>query len=388
MGWQDALVPFCSLEQFPGDTLFLVFEEDFRFERPEEEFKSAEDLQASRSKLPANVALDFARTLDEFPPPEQQRLDHGIFQNIRKQPAKVWEAGVSDYLLDCVRLATAAHRAKRGDIMWCGWVPGHPGSKPDRPCSIGFGSHFLMVSKTGMLRLGADFLEHDSLKLPGHIDLALKQYLIQCSKDVGGSYFWPAIGNYTAHVSGCSRKHFDSVRPHGWDDKWTRQGTRKAHDLEDRQTWLCGWQAKGAVEWLKQLRIENGEYDEWRSFWGLDVPFEEYVATAHDGSATAGACEPAASSTGDSVGDGKEPAGKTTKRDKRRLRSLKLSLRKFRIWVDAEAEAGTSLTSTMLMHDPRTLFVGGPPHIGKPEELVSHWRLKTTFNMQNGVDHA
>ncbi len=349
-------MPFCSLDKFPADTLFLVFEEDFRFERPAEEFKSREALKASRAKLPTCVDIDLPRTLDELPPPEQQRLEHHVFQNIRKQPAKTWDAGLSEYLLDCVRLATAAHREKRGDIMWCGWVPGGPGSKPSRSCSIAFGSHFLMVSKTGMLQLGADFLTHESLKSPGHIDLVLKHYLIQCSKDIGGSYFWPAIGNYTAHVSGCSKEHFDSVRPNGWDDKWTRQGTRKAHDLEGRQTWLCGWQKKGGVEWLKELCIESGDYDEWRTFWGLDVPLLEYMAMGHDGPAGAIAGEPAASSTGESVHDRTEPVGNTTKRARRRLRDLKMTLKRFRIWVVDEAEAGTLLTSTMLAHDSTCLL--------------------------------
>ena len=56
---QDVALPFIASDRFESDTLFLVFENDFRFREndyPEPEVRSAESMRATGDAPPAVVA--------------------------------------------------------------------------------------------------------------------------------------------------------------------------------------------------------------------------------------------------------------------------------------------------------------------------------------------
>lgn len=349
---QDALVPFCNDERLPRDTLFLLFEEDFRFEQPSEEFKNKHMYEESRKKLPKEVDQENkSLPQDSFPPPEQRRPQASVFEVSRKMPGEIWGQHISTYLEDVVSLANQAARKQHGNFIWAGWVPGGPGSNPPHKTAVGFGSHFLMVSKEGMEILSEEFSRHEDLAHPGHIDICLKKFFISTWKDYKACYVWPAIGNYTAHVSGCSEQYLEATRPNGWADSWTRQGTRKDHDLQNRESWLCGWTAKGNTAWLEKV-VPEDHSQPWTTYWaGKGEPPSEMSVQAlaslepTGGEANASASgEPNASASDAALDVEFEQIGSAsqslTKRAKRRLRAARVGM-KLRNWVRKPDEAST-----------------------------------------------
>jgi hypothetical protein len=102
-------------ERWERDTLFMVFEEDFRF--------FAEDQEREAPPGPAQLAGD--------DPPEvrygdrQRRVSSvGQWWEVPKRPGAAAFDDVPDVVVDLVRIATAAKRAGRGELIWCGWQPG------------------------------------------------------------------------------------------------------------------------------------------------------------------------------------------------------------------------------------------------------------------------
>lgn len=324
--------------RIPDDCLFLIFEEDFRFERPAAEFTSEAEYYESRSRLPDFKGMaKYAVSKSRVPPPEHERGNLRDYVNMRNQPKDVWSVGVSEYLEDLVRYATAAHRLNHGDIIWAGWVPGGPGSNPKRKASVGFGSHLLLCSKSGLLTLKDAFANDPDLSVPGHIDIKLKTYLIAHWKEAKACYIWPAIGNYTAHISGCSHEYLESVRPNGWNDKWTRQGTRREHDLQGRVSWLVGWQATGGAQWIQSVDIgQVPSLDRWVTEWACDVPLSEYLHSVGGFSGPADRVHESA--TLDTTAGSASSSTTMTKRAKREQRRVKQTLRDFRCWKEDESE--------------------------------------------------
>ena len=334
---QEGLCELAADARIPDDCLFLVFEEDFRFEQPAGEIETEEAYRASRSLLQdyKQLALDSLEGIRP-PPPESTRPTSHQYGNMNNQPKEVWTRGLSQYLEDMVRYATACHRQNVGDVIWCGWVPGGPGSNPKRKASIGFGSHFLMVSKRGFATLRRDFVHHEHLRTPTHIDLALKKWMIETWRDSRACYLWPAIGNYTAHISGCSKEYMTTVRPSGWGDKWTRQGTRKSHDPKGRTTWITGFSATGGPEWLSSVDVETDvALDRWITEWDGSVDLQQLFTASSLGAAKAvRGHEPAALAPTAEAAESSSSSS-TSKRAKRELRRRAQTLREFRCWREA-----------------------------------------------------
>jgi len=327
---QASLVPFANDVRFPDDTLFLVFEDDYRFERPTEEFENEEDREASRRVLPAFGPGEVP--VPPVPEPEQRRKIGPTLENARRMPAQVWrEGGVSEYLQDLVRTAILAHRVKRGNFVWCGWVPAAPGSnKKTGRSALAFGSHCILVSKEGFKHLQHDFGpgNHEALRTPGHIDLCLKRWCVEAHLRARCCYVVPAVGNYTRHISGCSHEYLSVPRPNGWDDPWTRQGTRKSHDLQKRDVYLCCWTKKGMTEWLNEIKPEE-DHVVWRTCRAGDVDMAVGAATV---------VEPAACDGGGQSAAAAKPAEADTKRSRRLKRDVN-TRDKFRNWVTSAEEA-------------------------------------------------
>jgi hypothetical protein len=102
-------------ERWERDTLFMVFEEDFRF--------FAEDAEREPPPGPALLAGDG--------PPETRYSDRarrvssvGQWWEVPRRPEAAAFDNVPEVVSDLVRIATAAKRAGRGELIWCGWQPG------------------------------------------------------------------------------------------------------------------------------------------------------------------------------------------------------------------------------------------------------------------------
>lgn len=197
---------------------------------------------------------------------------------------------VSQDLEDLVRLATAAHRTGRGDLVWVSWVGGdRKGQHPEH------GSTLLMLSQAGacgvLLRLPvaeeparqeAYDRAHEAgipaaqLMAPGHFDLKLIESLRHDhGEHLRACYLWPPCGGYTVHPSGCDKRlGGPGGRPATWDEPWSCPGLRREEDPHDREKWLCGFTKKGAPQWLQKVDLSVGQELAWRSFW--EGPAEQH----------------------------------------------------------------------------------------------------------------
>lgn len=125
---QDVACPLAIDERWEDDTLFLIFQEHFRFDPGE-----AERVRPSEAARPADGG-------DEGEEEERRCSDGGA------RPARAgtwWEvpkkaragayASIPENVTDLVRIATAAHRCGRGNLIWAGWQPAGAGIACGKP---------------------------------------------------------------------------------------------------------------------------------------------------------------------------------------------------------------------------------------------------------------
>jgi len=118
---QDVACPLAIDERWEEDTLFLIFQEHFRFD------------QRNAQSVPPPVAARLAGG-DEDEDEERRSSDAGA------RPARAgqwWElpkkasagafASIPEEVTDLVRIATAAHRCGRGNLIWAAWQPAAAG---------------------------------------------------------------------------------------------------------------------------------------------------------------------------------------------------------------------------------------------------------------------
>ena len=110
-----------------------------------------------------------------------------------------------------------------------------------------FGSQFLYYSQAGakaVLRGIEEKLIHF-----GHWDLALKNFLVKHGDRIECSMFWPPMGHFTSHPSGCDPGKHGQMREGSVDEPWVCHGTRVDDDPEKRHKWLCKMFKKGTMDW-------------------------------------------------------------------------------------------------------------------------------------------
>ena len=126
-GGEDVGLPLMLDSRFERDTLFLIFEEDFRFE-PEESSGSAnlEPVAGQNSGAPG------VGNWYEFP------LGPRTTNKMLKPSQEV---------MDVVQMATIASRQQAGELIWASWVPAA------RKSQIGHGSALVMLNTEAPARL-------------------------------------------------------------------------------------------------------------------------------------------------------------------------------------------------------------------------------------------
>ena len=168
----------------PIDTLFMVFEEDYRFFPIGKDPDNADSYQARKGRL-LQTRGDKGSGKLSLPPAGQSqgKADHSLppaSKGSTKAYSRFHEAkargssdlqcdnhGCSENVADLVRMATFASRQRMGDLIWVGYVP-----EKKRPSRLSNGSHLIMLSKFGLTRLGEAIREGSFAR--GHVDLSLK----------------------------------------------------------------------------------------------------------------------------------------------------------------------------------------------------------------------
>ena len=284
---------FCTDPRFDEDTLFIIFEEDYRFTPdagdPAWTHEKRRDTsstippslvpspppaeQASSSSAPS-ASLDTTAEPGRVEPtahPEkglrQNRAAAADYVLPSKAPAEAFKQP-SMFLRDLVAYATLADRQKRGNFIFCGWQPHGAGESASCKEKDNYRSGLMlsMVSQYAFFALETAFRDDHIPK--GHVDLGIKKYLSQPQISFG-SYITPPLGGYTAHLSGCEKEFFDKPRPCIWMEAFACPGTRKVHDWNEkpRDKWLCTFTAKGKRDYVCRLDVDvPDEKVRWTTF--------------------------------------------------------------------------------------------------------------------------
>ena len=283
---QDVICELICDHRFPDDTLFMIFEEDYRFwpvgEDPDQCDDYAERLRklmkASRNKSgayrpddegfedPAAAGAKGEAAKGRAKGFRQSGDLHFTDQRAPTIPREQNE-GLKQEVADLIRIATMCNRRRCGDIIWFGWEC-HAG---DKPTWLWKGSHGIMLSKRGAhhiecaMRSGA--IARD------HIDLALVWWLRRpmIAEKAGACYIYPPLGAYFEHASGCDPKNFGEDkggRPDGWSGALNpARGTRKSTDQSHRTKYVVQWKGTGKknmertwIEFPKDEVLHSPEY--------------------------------------------------------------------------------------------------------------------------------
>ena len=292
---QDHLLPYMLQGTFPPDTVFFVAEEDWRLQ-PSDTLVNPETVaQADVRKTGGSVAAEKdgkQKVVDSAGPckvslkkihaqhtgepsapssggpsalstgepsapgvedsagvqPHDPSWVHkfGAFYERPHKPQEKKSEDVqpSQEIEDLVRHVTLAHRKGVGDLVWLSWDGGNSKGqkcKPSHACTL------LAVTIPGARKLQALMLSGKIRQ--GHFDLRLLSWLNadpKHVKEMKASYFYPSLGSYTEHISGCQKGL--GLRPSSFGKAWVQAGTRKSTGGADAQhRWLMGFIPKGLV---------------------------------------------------------------------------------------------------------------------------------------------
>ena len=270
---QEVVIPMMMDARFPADTLFLLFEEDYRFWPQGEDPDGADDYKArlstlqeerKRSRSPNKMKRRPQEALEPTAQTEGQASSSssGAYRPDAKGAEKGKKIvtghhytpargstvagdlndGLSPNVADLLRMATFCTRKEMGEVIWFGWCCADNNYKPAWPV---MGSHGLMMTKKGAMELRMAMVSGKIKR--GHIDLELLRWLRQkdVAADLKACYIFPSVGGFFQHPSGCDPKRFpeDSEgRPAGFTKKSSSRGTRVSDDT-------AGHRAKYIAQW-------------------------------------------------------------------------------------------------------------------------------------------
>jgi hypothetical protein len=370
------LLELCTDPRFDEDTLFIIFEEDFRFTPdvgdPAWTHKGRTDTSAttlcsifgpspppaaeaaSSSAAPAEAASSSAAPSSPNKMPRAKKVEQPVHPNFWNRKERAAAGGYvvqnkasrddwkqpSMFLRDLVAYATLAHRQKRGDFMFMGWQPHGAGESTSTPTvdRMRSGLMLSMVSQQGFLHLETQWKDAPSLSAVGHVDIKLKNFWsLPVNSQV--SYLTPPIGGYTAHLSGCAKEFFKKERPCIWMEDFACPGTRRSHDwaAKPREKWLATFTSSGKTDYVCRVDVA--------------VPDEKVWWVSCDKRASLGPAEPTAG-WGNAAWDNNSKSW--TEKSNRELRASRmLRMReKFRHWTTSPDEARYCIG---LHNLPRTL---------------------------------
>lgn len=379
---QDVGLPFMTSPQHHEDTLFLVFEEDWRLfpddktpavmddpvdttgtdfdtRRPDPGLATESNAVPLRRRremrrptghaddgVPTACGLTRAqRRADPDRPPPSRDTFAGVGWYT---PAAAGGDGRSTYAYDLVSFANAAAKLRPArELVWMTWQPGQE-AKPKPINCIRSGAMLLSVSRKAAMQLRTAV--NDGVITEGHWDCRLLAYLREHSSD-SWCYLNPPVGNYFEHLSGCERTFADTARPSCWTFSWTCPGTRRGHDEQRRDKWFCVMRHKAPMEWIREVDLDKEHLLDWYTFWDVaDLPKGkgkgQHPATAADtapepnarGKTVAAASSSSAAPAATAAGSDSE-SETMTRRAKRRARRYRARWTN-RNWVEIREQAG------------------------------------------------
>ena len=345
---KDVVTPLCLDKRLPLDTLFMVFEEDYRFFPEGQDPDGCDDYGERVVKMVVDRGFA-ALSGSESPPPQSSSSSPSRGKSSGKggkpKPESRFHStssrgssdlkdevneGFSSNLSDLVRWATVAHRHKVGNLIWVGWCPA-----PQKATQLGKGSHLIMLSQEGAIHMAEAFADGEIER--GHIDFVLKAWLKSgnTAERVGACYVCPQMGGYYSHASGCDPKNFGEDkggRPSAWEGKENpASGTRVATDPKQRGKYLIQWRGTASANrvWLNCPNDKELVEAKWK--W---KSFREPTASEPSGSTQ----ETKQEEEKDEDDQNPEPTAPRSKRSRRAQRQLELRDR-YRVWVDDLEEA-------------------------------------------------
>ena len=252
------------------DTLFLVFESDFRFyerdDLPPEKWLPLAVARRQEQSMREHVALDESEEEDEASmevdavgeaarAPLTWANEPGRFRGAQqgtRPGAKKYD--VQDELVDLVQMCNVAARKDAGDLVWLGWNAADPGKKPPRKTAPKYGAQLLAYTPNG----ARECLRAMQTARPQHYDCWLLYENLNKPTTVLGQaktcYVIPPVGGYAAHESQNYRGGGGQTRPSSWQADWCQEGTRP-HGPKQLRRWLAHFTPKGPPVWITELQL-------------------------------------------------------------------------------------------------------------------------------------
>ena len=300
---QDMLLTFCTDERFTDDTLFLVFEEDYRFsptwDDPSWKLHGRREI-SSKHKLWSMIPPTPGVSMTGSPPPQSANSHEGpptTREAWLRQPepdvatwgaqgcpyfpnaawADDWTIGekgsfATTLLRDLVAYANLAARRLDRHFVFAGWQPGGAGSNVSNPHRFGSGCMLTMFSRREACRLKHFWVTDPCLSTPAHVDMCLKKFYSKEEHSSRATYLSPPLGGYSEHLSGCERQYFATPRPSIWGEQWCSIGTRSSHcwRADKPERWYMSFGRKGGAQWVQAVNVEMPHKDVyWHTHWAV-----------------------------------------------------------------------------------------------------------------------
>ena len=292
-----------SMDVWDEDTLFLVFEEDYRF-RPSEgrgpvlqrfgpewaadRAVAAPEAATSGSEqrgtpvareVPAAAAGEPTATAARSGRAAVFEEDTKWYQAPTRPPKEAYElATMSQDLLNIVCYATQAFRAEQSHIQWLCWQPGDAGttkrtSPSFGPCKIRSGT-MLVSLDVFAARVLFEATLREEWPRGRHWDLAFKDWMAHAGKThpVNARYMVPPLGNYYCHPSAFDARCGPGTagRLSCWGEPWCCPGTSRAEDPQGRsKQWYSMTDKAGAVA-ASYIMDPDVTAHAWKSYWAVE----------------------------------------------------------------------------------------------------------------------
>ena len=241
----------------------MVFEEDFRFAPQHPDIKGSVGLDMRMRRFRE----------DDTRHNSTRQWEEGNRTNLHIVPARSsteeFRESKNEFLNDICRYLTRAHEVRMGDVVWFGWNCGQPGEPVKSDTRMSFGSQFICYSVQGA-RIIKGALTCGQVP-QGHWDLSLRHFLQSGKTCIEYAFFWPPMGCFTSHASGCDPKKHGELRLGSEKESWVCFGTRQAHDVKRREKWLCHLYKKHSMNWKHEVTdvVDQPQYL-WKTFCPLE----------------------------------------------------------------------------------------------------------------------
>jgi len=298
---KDHIIPYMCDSRHAPDTLFLIAEEDWRlYPDPEPDEKAGLSPSPPEPDSPCDDSVpdwggpSLSPAPDE---PEPSRFNvRGEWLGRFSPNLESWEEEPSDHskatmagkgyshvadrwyvrtykpnreefgeptetLCDLVRLATAAHRCQRGDIIWMAYECDSSQQRGGTCNQPVFGTQLLGISQRGAKWLQSEWPTWRT----GHFDNVLREQIQEKCNFVRASYVFPSIGHFATHASGILKN--DADRGTSWHEAWVQAGVRPKQK-GDRVRSIHEWVMGKTVHKLRDVILgDEGEDLRWKTLW-------------------------------------------------------------------------------------------------------------------------